>query len=95
MSILGERLHWPKPRRNADKGHPDPASEAGEVRSDIHAEDILRALIGMCYMHDQPGWQPAVIRLVDVFVDGLRVQGGAAKQAEQQPQGKAAKTKRR
>jgi len=72
----------------------DRAIAAGEVRSDILAEDILRALIGMCYMHDQPGWQPAVIRLVDVFVDGLRVQGGAARQAEQ-PQGKAAKTKRR
>jgi hypothetical protein len=24
-------------------------------------------------MHDQPGWQKSVIRLVDVFVDGLRV----------------------
>jgi len=28
----------------------------------------------MCYMHDQPGWQKSVMRLVDVFVDGLRVQ---------------------
>jgi hypothetical protein len=27
----------------------------------------------MCYMHDQPGWQKSVIRLLDVFVDGLRV----------------------
>jgi hypothetical protein len=25
-------------------------------------------------MHDQPGWQNSVMRLVDVFVDGLRVQ---------------------
>jgi hypothetical protein len=23
-------------------------------------------------MHDQPGWQKSVLRLVDVFVDGLR-----------------------
>jgi hypothetical protein len=30
-------------------------------------------LIGMCYMHDQPGWQQSVLRLLDVFVDGLRV----------------------
>jgi hypothetical protein len=29
----------------------------------------------MCYMHDRPGWQDSVLRLVDVFVDGLRVQG--------------------
>jgi AcrR family transcriptional regulator len=52
----------------------DRAAAAGEIRSDISAEDVLRALIGMCYMHDQPGWQSTVLRLVDVFVDGLRVQ---------------------
>jgi hypothetical protein len=34
---------------------------------------VLRALVGMCYMHDQPGWQSTVLRLLDVFVDGLRV----------------------
>jgi hypothetical protein len=47
---------------------------AGEIRSDISPEDLLRALVGMCYMHDQPGWQKSVLRLLDVFVDGLRVQ---------------------
>jgi AcrR family transcriptional regulator len=50
----------------------DRAIAAGEIRSDIGAEDLLRALVGMCYMHDQPGWQKNVLRLVDVFVDGLR-----------------------
>jgi AcrR family transcriptional regulator len=49
------------------------AVAAGEIRSDISAEDVLRALIGMCYMHDQPGWQATALRLLDVFVDGLRV----------------------
>lgn len=34
MSILGERLHRPKPRRNAAKDQPGSASEAGEVRSE-------------------------------------------------------------
>jgi hypothetical protein len=24
-------------------------------------------------MHDQPGWQKSVLRLLDVFIDGLRV----------------------
>jgi AcrR family transcriptional regulator len=52
----------------------DRAVAAGEIRSDISPEDILRALVGMCYMHDQPGWQSTVLRLLDVFVDGLRVQ---------------------
>ena len=48
------------------------ADAAGEIRNDISPEDLLRALVGMCYTHDQPGWQKNVLRLVDVFVDGLR-----------------------
>src|SRR5580692_7928358 len=52
----------------------DRAVAAGEIRADIGPEDVLRALVGMCYMHDQPGWQSTVLRLLDVFVDGLRVQ---------------------
>ena len=51
----------------------DRAVAAGEIRSDISPEDVLRALAGMSYMHDQPGWRESVLRLVDVFVDGLRV----------------------
>jgi AcrR family transcriptional regulator len=58
----------------------DRAVAAGEIRADISPEDLLRALIGMCYMHDQPGWQSAVLRLLDVFVDGLRVQANAGRQ---------------
>jgi AcrR family transcriptional regulator len=51
----------------------DRAIAAGEIRDDISPEDVLRALVGMCYMHDQPGWQTSVLRLVDVFIDGLRL----------------------
>jgi AcrR family transcriptional regulator len=50
----------------------DRAIAAGEIRDDIGAEDVLRALVGMSMMHDRPGWQKSVLRLVDVFVDGLR-----------------------
>lgn len=57
----------------------DRAVEAGEIRSDVSPEDLLRALVGMCYMHDQPGWQASVLRLVDVFVDGLRVEAKPSK----------------
>jgi AcrR family transcriptional regulator len=53
----------------------DRAIAAGEIRADMSPEDLLRALIGMCYLHDQPGWQASVIRLLDVFIDGLRVRG--------------------
>ena len=51
----------------------DRAVAAGEIRSDVSPKDLLRALVGMCYMHDQPGWQASVVRLVDIFVDGLRL----------------------
>ena len=59
----------------------DRAIAAGEIRDDISAEDLLRALIGMCYLYDKPGWQKSVLRLMDVFIDGLRVQptGGAVR----------------
>jgi AcrR family transcriptional regulator len=50
----------------------DRAVAAGEIRDDISPEDLIRALVGMCYMHDQPGWQKSVLRLLDVFIDGLR-----------------------
>jgi AcrR family transcriptional regulator len=55
----------------------DRAVAAGEIRDDISAEDLLRALVGMCYSYDRPGWQPAVVRLIDVFVDGLRVKAAS------------------
>jgi AcrR family transcriptional regulator len=57
----------------------DRAIAAGEIRADISPEDLLRALVGMCYLHDQPGWQKSVVRLLDVLVDGLRVRSGSAK----------------
>lgn len=48
------------------------AAAAGEIRVDIGPEDLLRTLVGMCYAHDRRGWQANVLRLVDVFIDGLR-----------------------
>src|ERR1700692_3303274 len=59
----------------------DRAVAAGEIRSDISPEDVLRTLVGMCYMHDQPGWQKSVLRLLDVFVDGLRLRTDAGGKA--------------
>ncbi|MBV8409939.1 MAG: TetR/AcrR family transcriptional regulator, partial [Alphaproteobacteria bacterium] len=49
------------------------AVAAGEMRADITAEDLLRALVGLSHMYDRPDWQATVTRLVDVFVDGLLV----------------------
>jgi AcrR family transcriptional regulator len=46
---------------------------AGEIRSDISPEDLLRTLVGIFYSQGTADWQPAALRLVDVFVDGLRM----------------------
>jgi AcrR family transcriptional regulator len=48
------------------------AASTGEVRGDLDPEDLLRTLVGMCYAHDRPDWQAKVLRLVDVFIDGLQ-----------------------
>jgi len=63
----------------------DRAIAAGEIRDDVSPEDLLRALVGMCYMHDQPGWQTSVLRLVDVFVDGLQIQNRRSRFKTKQP----------
>lgn len=60
------------------------AVAAGEIRADVGPEDLLRTLVGMCMLHDQPGWQAGVIRMLDVLVDGLRVQPRADKGAPRQ-----------
>lgn len=52
------------------------AVAAGEIRSDVSAEDLLRAIVGMCYAYDQRGWEKNVLRLMDIFVDGLRNRSG-------------------
>jgi hypothetical protein len=43
----------------------------------------------MCYLHDQPGWQSTVLRLMDVFIDGLRVKGDGGRKAKAQPRKKS------
>ncbi len=66
------------------------AAASGEVRTDVSPEDLLRTLVGMCLLHDQPGWQAGVIRMLDVLVDGLRVTSGA----NAQPAAKSQRGKR-
>jgi len=69
------------------------AVATGEIRDDISPEDLLRALVGMCYMHDQPGWQTNVLRLVDVFIDGLRIRPDTPRSKIKQNKTKQSKTK--
>src|SRR5256885_323832 len=73
----------------------DRAVSAGEIRSDISPADLLRALVGMCYLHDQPGWQRSVVRLLDVFVDGLRAKEGVDRPTTLKPRGTRATPRRK
>jgi AcrR family transcriptional regulator len=61
------------------------AVETGEIRGDVSAEDLLRTLVGMCLLHDQPGWQSSVMRMLDVLIDGLRAQGAGKGQPRRPP----------
>ena len=36
----------------------------------------------MCLLHDQPGWQASVMRMLDVFIDGLRAKPGGQASGE-------------
>jgi AcrR family transcriptional regulator len=52
----------------------DRAVAAREIRP-LSSEDLIRALVGMCALDDKPGWQTSALRLMEIFVDGLRVSG--------------------
>ena len=52
------------------------AVAAGRLRPDVTGEDLLLALVGMCMVRDQPGWQASIIRLVDTVIAGLAVGAG-------------------
>jgi AcrR family transcriptional regulator len=47
----------------------------GALRRDVTPEDLMRAVIGICHAGDRDGWQETAIRLIDIFVDGLRARG--------------------
>lgn len=50
----------------------DRAVSAGQLRADLSAEDLLRALVGAFYVEAGNDWQAAASRIVNVLVEGLR-----------------------
>ncbi len=48
------------------------ATEAGDLRGDLDAEELLLALVGICYAQEGPDWRAKVLRVVDVLITGLR-----------------------
>jgi AcrR family transcriptional regulator len=49
----------------------DYARAAGVLRTEVKPQDLLRALVGMCVIQDQPDWRKTVVSLMNVFLDGL------------------------
>jgi AcrR family transcriptional regulator len=48
------------------------AAQAGDIREDADAADVLRALSGVCLASDAPGWQEQACRISALLMDGLR-----------------------
>jgi hypothetical protein len=48
------------------------AKESDDVRKDIHASDLLRAVIGASYVGSGGDWQQSARRLVDTLIAGSR-----------------------
>ena len=48
------------------------AKKSGEMRRDIDASDLLRAVIGVSYVGSGGDWQQSARRLVDILIAGSR-----------------------
>lgn len=48
------------------------AIKSGDIRRDVDAVDLLKALIGVAFMSASPDWQQSARRLVDILITGSR-----------------------
>src|SRR5215813_446547 len=48
------------------------AIDSGDIRKDLDAFDLLRALIGVSNVVSSPDWQQSARRLVDILINGSR-----------------------
>jgi AcrR family transcriptional regulator len=48
------------------------ATKSGEIRKDLDAIDLLRALVGVANVATGPDWQQSARRLVDILIAGAR-----------------------
>jgi AcrR family transcriptional regulator len=48
------------------------AKKSGDVRRDVDASDLLRAVIGLSYVDSGGDWQQSARRLVDILIAGSR-----------------------
>lgn len=47
------------------------------LRDALAPRDLLHAVVGMCLIQNEPGWQARVSPMIDVLIDGLRWREGA------------------
>jgi AcrR family transcriptional regulator len=57
---------------NAINGLVKRAIKSGDIRKDLEAFDLLRALIGVSHVASSPDWQQSAKRLVDILITGSR-----------------------
>ncbi len=48
------------------------AIKSGDIRKDLDAVDLLRALVGVAHLSSSPDWQESAKRLVDILITGSR-----------------------
>jgi AcrR family transcriptional regulator len=48
------------------------AIKSGDLRKDVQASDLLRAMIGVAHTANDPDWQGSARRLVNILIDGSR-----------------------
>jgi AcrR family transcriptional regulator len=46
--------------------------ECGDIRADVEPEDMIQALYGLAFGYSETGWETRTLRLIDVFMAGLR-----------------------
>jgi AcrR family transcriptional regulator len=46
--------------------------QSGDIRKDLDALDLLKALVGVAYVPATPDWQQSARRLVDILIAGSR-----------------------
>ena len=44
----------------------------GKMRADVSPEEVLQALYAIAYAREDAGWEAPALRLIGIFVDGLR-----------------------
>lgn len=47
----------------------------GQLQADVSADDLLETMYAFCYARQpEPGWEAQVLRLLDIFLNGLKLQ---------------------